>query len=1030
MTNASKQRPENRYKTIHVSELAGFPAPGERQYINGAYKGRAIGFIPYGKELLGRDFLVNHENQPLEIPADQRIMGVLSRETPSATMASVFTKFLDWAHNLADISRDPNAAPQNLMFVLSGPGVGKTHLPKVISKAFGYSHELIGSGEAGGDIDELVIAHEFKGNSAGDIFKKVEAVLSATEDSATKQQLIAKLQSANFAEEYLTEDGSKAYRLKLDTVMQTPAEGSIRTSAQEQQMDQNIQKVYGIAKECHLDVKDQDSGIGIQKVNGRLLTKLLQMKEQYERSGKAEPVIITLDEFNRFRSFGKKLQNFWEVIGGASKEPVTLVDAAGISHVFTPDMLRHVFVYMTGNDPKKVPGARELDYSMLDRIGENRVFRLNDFSVADWQHRLEQQLMGIGIDMHYRAGQAADGNFWDKNPDKFTEHLLAKRGQGLTPAEKLQFGPMQTEMLGNWDKIHKGTGQVGEFFTDWVKIYQDPKYKGELLKMPSVPEISPRLMIHILNELRSATAGSATLAENMLAMQTGKPFVPAKLSSINLGTKLCAKLKGLIDKTHPEGDSVIRRTLYLSMYKNGIVSKEQMIKAGYDDNEMHQTTPTELVENLLNTDPNRHYDKELKPLQAAVAEVIRQRYPDQREKSDDELITLKELTESINVAKKREEDMERTGRPSDMPKVFRRVLVPNISLADGQTRIEFQPGTVVDSYMLPEQIKAGQRDQLLKSVQANSEKPDTLATTSETLLGLALANNTAQQIQEMVNSESSKAFGAILAESQLNVRTKAAANAKDDAKAAAAALLAQAQKKRDAARAQLDPDFTGKVERHELTSGADQLMDNTHPSGLSVSALHTVGYDESKPADQAYFSDTLSIITLTQPDPDTQGAMRSDVLVVGFSPIPDGLKTYLHDKRHITYVCAKEEGAQETITSTLKSLVGAAKAQLTGKEANHPDLNETSSSGLVWRLEQALDVRTSDARDSRRLTPKREEGQPVPELHDLRVSALAAHLMDDRNLTSSHNRLQHVTRLSWQEMVAGQGKTESSGRAA
>lgn len=975
--------PETAYRRIEIGEAAAFPIYGERKHAEDAQPERDANYVRPFTPFLVNDKTPRGANGEAIDPA-ARAFGVFSRETPAETISDPYQQLLNWAHNLAldPSERDANALPQNLMFVISGPGVGKTHLPKVFSKALGYHHVLIGSGEAGGDIDELVIAHELKGETASDIAQKIDAKLAEPGNALSRRYLVDALRTAGFLRENPdAPDETLRYSLDIDKVLALPENGRERTAAEEKALERNLETLHHAGGKAGIAFKQAASGLGVTKVNGRLLEALLEVKAQYDRSGTAEPVIITLDEFNRFRSFGKKLQNFWEVVGGASSEPVTLVDAAGKSHEFTPEILRYVYVYLTGNDPKKVPGARDLDHSMLDRIGENRIFRLDDFSKQAWQQRLEQQLLGIGIDLHQRAGGGKDAGYWSQNPDDFADHLRTKRTQGLTAAEQARFTPAQETLLREWERVHQGTSQVAGFIKAWADTYESSDHRVELNRMETRPSITPRLLNHLANDIRSLKVAGGSVNENSALLEAGKAEgAPERLEITNLGSKIAGFLRNSVDKAHPDPKSGLRHALYRHLYLNGIISKTDA-KRGLGDadlSEMKLTSDTQLVEDLLNINPQQAFSKELRPLQRTIADLLRKQFPELAEHDDDSIISLPQVAAALRTLQQQAQGQEHAeGLPvTDLKRLF----TPRFTTQEnGGIRVDITQTVVADA-LLQDKAAGDDTGFAVRSLETDHAVPGTLVTTPELLLGLALPGRHATKLADLLQ-KAEKTPSSLAEDAMLVLRQRGS-------------LAAQG-------------------EGDEAVTQAPRLLPTEHPGGLQTAVLHMTGIRQEG-ANRRYVPDVLHIIAA----PPGEDPSVPSALIIGHTPIDKGLESYLKEKRNIVYVNGEMPNAREIIEQHMEGIVENAREHLRKVDSDAPDLKDSAETGLFRHLQQAFDVPldlASTAADA--------------DFATIRRNAIITTLRNGETIRS-HTLPDSVTTRSWEELVSARNPQNAETSAA
>ncbi len=1121
-TNHERPATPTDFKRVEVDRNAAVPHYDQQS--------GQLGWMARDTALLGRDrklikYLARevHTATGETIKAEDRIFGELSRSFPAEVMQKVYTQFIDWAHNLAlePHEKDPQYSQQNLMFVMSGPGIGKTYLPKVIARAFGYKPLMIGAGEGSSNIDELVVEyvyetadkrgeipfHEITGrinnelrrlatneadgkdlpthrklldslnntphllkehvDTIGDVTGKIGQTFY-TLDSMTLSgrgeivKLRAELAKMQMADTGYTKKQRDLYVLTTPSPSSnkpgphgeaplTPDEKK-RREAKEREFEEShkeiVSNVLGPIIEQNEQILGaqgivhQGGGAGIRQKNGRVLEELIRVSNECTQYGRAVPTIITIDEFNRFTNFGKKLQNFWEVVGGSSKENVEIMDADGVTkHVFTPEMLKYVFVYLTGNDPKKVPQANELDESMMSRLGDHAI-RLDDFDAKDWQHRFEQVLTGMGLGVHFRA----DEDYFHGNPTEFMKHIRTKRVEGLSRYELAAYTgsnldklPMSARLIGygqdpgNAYHVMTGLRQVGEFMEEWANIYKEGGAVARELSQGSSMRLSidPRLVTYIINDIRKSKVTAQSGADQRAGVRGGTSTI---VKPENLGDKLVDKLVKMVTDAHPEG-SLVRTKLAQSMWKHGLIDEKQFGDlTGLGKGEQKrvaeigdlrkQAASVQQVRKLLNTNPHKKYHELLEPMRKIICEIAAETIEGINVATADTLLTPDQMEAFIEQVAAHEaelaKDLDGEGKigGGKLPPTLSRILLPTV-FKDKGYKIDIVPTVLVDGVTRVEQLGSDKAGKAIASgIAAAKGKDETLATSKQILAGLGWPELTAatrhEQIMHLFMSGTGKSVEAALAGARLKAAETDLAKAETKQKPAAQARMDGARRTTQTEVVAALAQDSESSNRTDWFADAELMAEHGHKSGLAATVIHTANNKSIKGG-----HDALSVITVSYDNPNKgkegEPDKRDRTLIVGFGEQSADMVKMLANAS-ITYIHAGATGAQEEIAKQLGAIVGIAQDNLRKEDDKHPDKAETAGSGLLFHLEQALNIRTPDSFDGKREQAKTDGGKA--DLLTRRLNAVAEHLTDERNLpTQAKVNPVHATRLSYTDQL-------------
>jgi hypothetical protein len=975
-----------------------------------------------------------------EVDAGDRFIGTMSRNALAPSMAPVTERMVQW---LDRVSVDPNdtLGPSgklqgNLIYVQSGPGLGKTQAARVLAKATGFDFMEIASGSTGRDnMDNLVVAKDVDTRPPGTALEKVNQALRYG-----SQELRNSVREALEEEGFPLEQRHSADGAYFEVTDKSLSQSFFQTSDQTTDgMPRNEEDTFasvGDRRKRHLqmlkDIAEQQKlespHTGIVSKEGPLLKALIKIKEHYENEGVAKPAIIAIDEFNRYANLGSRLQNFWEVVAGKSSDSVTITGPGDATYTFTPDMLRNTLVYCTGNDPAKEPGAHELSESLRSRFGENFI-TINDRAVGpqDYQHRLEQLLIGIPLSLHAAAGRGAQGSKWDNNPQAFGQQITRHLALGLPGTSEKQIAPDIAQMLEN-ERLTEGLGKVAAFFHEANALINDQRHEGHKAISRELRAGSKDENLYfdqrILRDILASAEQKPLQIASGYDIDTGLVTQEQEISPANFGSRLTGAIMKLVEeKVDAEIKPNTHREIFKLLHKHDLISKDQLIQAHQDlANEMHETRaqqPEELVADLLNYD--RHKDfKEFAGLRDIIKETMEVRSP-----GDEPNIVRSQLAEQLEKLREQEQQVfDRLAKSEHgvLPDTASQIVLPEAQLqstADGRD-VTFTLGlaadVVLDGITRKEQLSKETQEQIL----AQKDQPGTIASTHEVLLGLALLDHTHDELAGLFNQGFAKALEADIAEGKRNIAQEALNKAGVEEMPAKKNLLEKAQATYNAAMSWLSPGSGQRPEAGEkFLEAAEALAENRHESGLALTTLHTLGYEANgleQEGGSKHFDDTLTVVNWSPPqdkeasnEAGEEASTRSQdqTLIVGTTTISDTFKAKLAEKG-VTYISTQEAEAVKKITSRLRSITAQARSHLQTVDERHVDIVETERSGLLRDMEVALNLRTGDVDHAIEQEPT---GMSQDDRIDSRLQALAQRMCDPKMRSMERNFHEHVTTL-------------------
>lgn len=511
--------------------------------------------------------------------AEDVLNGRLSRGEPAPVLHGALKHMIDWGRRLLEpgSARDFN----RLLYLESGPGTGKTTIGLSFAAAMGYDSLVIPAGSGAGDFSRQAIDYKFGGKNDADIITQVNTILekgSDTEKEQLRRGLKGKLNEAETAidMEKMQDDG--AYL-------------------------QNVRDISELLKSVRPN-HARSAAVDVQEVTGPLLQKLIDYvsaRREAKAKGLPEPkpLVIILDEFNRYVNQDKLWQNFWEAAGGKDREAMMEYrDEAGnrATFTFTPADLETIMFVATGNNGKE-PGVKELGAAFRDRA---KIITLEEFGTLDAAHRLQQKLMNLPVITWMKAMEDQTGAALTEQDREFLSNKARERHQlGMSEEERRNVSAMQLELIEQPLEVAMGIGMIAEGWM-WLEklkagtagVERSSKAQQVLKNM----EVSPRK----LEDLITSACGSPMIGSSAHDSFEGNSKRFLSTDAKKIGTRLVEEMLTKIEplkKQDPELYDLCLR----AYYNFGIISKRQLQENCNAANELDKE---------LKGLPKRHLDED------------------------------------------------------------------------------------------------------------------------------------------------------------------------------------------------------------------------------------------------------------------------------------------------------------------------------------------------------------------------------------------------------------------------------------
>ncbi len=533
--------------------------------------------------------LVDHEDG---VDPFERFQGVMARRSPAPCMMQALNNIFSSVAKCEVDSGLPEPYRTRLHVLLGDPGVGKTQLAHVLGNAMGWDVFSIPPGSGGGNLDELIQETQFGSTTATSVMEQVNAqLLNASEDAP----LVRLLKSKKLLDQTTNVNGQKLFQLNIEEITK---EGGIAT----------LQEIASVALPHAVQ---NDAPITYRP--GRLLKKLLEAKQT------GMPTVILVDEINRYKNFGSRMQNLYEVLAGTlDKCSVVSTDDQGNpkEYEFTRKDLEHVILLGTGNipDAKKEPEARQLSDSLDSRIGVKPVEMR--FTAADYAHRLCQDHLGLALTTYFEADRVR----YESDPVAAAEYFSGLLMKGRTPAEQKQHSHIGTQqLLQQAGSIKEGAELLGNVYFELQELCagRNKDLNPELKKaMRELPPFGPRQVQN-------------PLAQWAFSLPDNPDFiVDESPSQFNLGSRMTNALLCWIDAKFPanRGLDQTRQHIAEILVENRVLSAQEAAKRFGADRqaELQRSEPQgKKVAELINVNQAIGRDAELEAAQALLFDIAK-----------------------------------------------------------------------------------------------------------------------------------------------------------------------------------------------------------------------------------------------------------------------------------------------------------------------------------------------------------------------------------------------------------------------
>jgi shikimate kinase len=505
--------------------------------------GGKVGFLPPLLVAMGEGGSPEHLN------------GALSRRLPAPVLHAPMRHILDWANRLTEPGKALDF--QRLLFLEGGPGIGKTELGIAMAQALNYRLAVIPAGSCAGDFSRLAIDYQFGSESSGDVITQVNKLLTS---GAENEREILK-QSLS---EFLAKDKKSIDVTKL-------GESDIYRN--------NLAEVHEALRSVRPDASKGGAAVEVKEITGPLLDPLIKYveeKRQAEAEGKTiAPMVVVLDEFNRYENTDKLWQNFWEVASG-NRDNCTMEyrDAQGnrAQMKFTKEDLESVMFIGTGNSREQEPGVHSLGGAWLDRA---KRFQISPMGPPDLAHRMQQLLMGIPVITWVQAAEKHEGRPLNTDEiETITRLAEERRVAGLSEADIKNIPALHHALLKQPLEVAAGLTMVADAW-DWL----DKLKSGKLQNTPAISatsreelkalEVTPRK----LKDLLIAAQARSIRTTGLMAAVTGEATKFSAAAPGELGDRI---VEEMLAKVSSLSDATLRDLCYRSYYNFGLISADEL----------------------------------------------------------------------------------------------------------------------------------------------------------------------------------------------------------------------------------------------------------------------------------------------------------------------------------------------------------------------------------------------------------------------------------------------------------------------
>lgn len=370
-------------------------------------------------------------------------------------------------------------------------------------------------------------------------------------------------------------------------------------------------------------------------------------------------------------------------------------DVNGPSHyTFSRDKQKlSNFLVLTGNKKEDGITTRSLNKSVYSRLQPET---LSDRTVEDWQHRIQQYMMGIPVSTLYSVPSYR--KFADENPEAFGDWLLELR-RTKAEMEGTVVPAHQEDLIRNWKQVNSATRKLANFYheaclmTDSEKVSEITDYSHlvmevdeEFTKKEGVDYRKLRQHLQqatpLRPQMRNHDSEVAAFSPKGWDKQPDLPEKREESVALRFGTRLMDLLD---DWVHKISDKQGRPEL-------GHALRELMEKSGLRDMNLQEGaySKQKSAEEDLNISSfnDKNPDKQASMARKVFCDYLRERDQNISAEDDESIVTLTTLKRVL-------EDINRNR--SEGAKVL---MVPNMDHETLQQR-PLVEATIVDSATAP-----------------------------------------------------------------------------------------------------------------------------------------------------------------------------------------------------------------------------------------------------------------------------------------------------------------------------------------
>ena len=392
-----------------------------------------------------------------DISANERLYFELMRHLPSRSMLPYFKEEL----TLRDPNRTDPAKKSYISGYIGAPSIGKSFAFKTLGKLTHPKGALMLNCK---DVDMGSIFCEtvFDTSAANAEKAAIDAKLmlgNKNPEQGLKKESVELLKSAlgeAFSEE--VRDGKTIYSIDWNGIQ-------VKGNTFEEQNYQKQVVSSCLTQVCQNEGIKTDGGaqsIGITTRDGIAIRVLDPNSADYGRP-------LLLDEINRAKPGTlQKLYEYTAMLADPKVDTCEVIGGGNRQVVLRRDSFPPTFrVNFTGNPATEGMGSDEMDRPFISRLGvELDLMNLPDPSEKDIADRIGGSLTGVPLMQLYYANE----DFYSKNPDVFSEVLMAYRTGGLTEKEKAAIPEEELINIRNAPKTVAVAEQMAGFFADMRKI--------------------------------------------------------------------------------------------------------------------------------------------------------------------------------------------------------------------------------------------------------------------------------------------------------------------------------------------------------------------------------------------------------------------------------------------------------------------------------------------------------------------------------------------------------------------------------